>query len=93
MTVIAMQPAADYEMPLDALQTVAESAGLQWVGSDPDKIESARAAMAAEPTPARVPREVQSKTLIEEGPLVLVETKKDLSQFRLPFEKQSPPPA
>ena len=43
-------------------------------------------AMAATPQPARVPREVKPVVLPEEGPLVLVETRKNLSQVKLPFE-------
>jgi ribonuclease E len=33
-----------------------------------------------------VPRERKPPIAIDEGPLVLVETRKDLSQVRLPFE-------
>ena len=80
----------DYEMPLASLQSVAESAGLQWVGSDPQKIEAAQAALAAEPAPARVVREAKPQAQVDDGPLVLVETKKDLSQVRLPFENTPP---
>ena len=50
------------------------------------KLELARA-MAAEPKPVHVPRERQPVVVIDEGPLVLVETRKDLSQFKLPFEQ------
>ena len=39
-----------------------------------------------EPAPVRVPRERKAPVVVDEGPLVLVETKKDLSQFKLPFE-------
>jgi len=38
-----------------------------------------------------VPREIKPVALIDEGPLVLVETRKDLSQIRLPFEAGQPP--
>jgi ribonuclease E len=65
---------------------LAASAGLQWVNSDPEKIAAVQAAMAAEPAPIRVPREPRRHRLADEGPLVLVETKKDLSQLKLPFE-------
>jgi ribonuclease E len=37
-----------------------------------------------------VPREIRKVEPVDEGPLVLVETKKDLSQVRLPFETQTP---
>jgi ribonuclease E len=78
--------AEPYALPIDSLAAVAESAGLQWVNSDAGKIEAARAAMAAIPAPARVPREIVVPPAVDEGPLVMVETKKDLAQVRLPFE-------
>jgi ribonuclease E len=46
--------------------------------------------MAAMPAPIHMPREIRRVELPDEGPLVLVETKKDLSQVRLPFENQAP---
>jgi ribonuclease E len=70
----------------DQLQAVAETAGLQWVGSDPAKIQAAREAMALEPEPLHVPREPKPVEVPDEGPLVLVETRKDLSQYKLPFD-------
>jgi ribonuclease E len=79
-------PVEKFVLPLDSLQAVAESAGLQWVNSDAEKIRAVQAAMAAEPKPAHVPRERKPLERIDEGPLVLVETRKDLTQFKLPFE-------
>ena len=47
--------------------------------------------VAAKPVPvARVPKPVVA---IDDGPLVLVETRRDLSQVKLPFEVQDTPPA
>ncbi|MDQ2926591.1 MAG: hypothetical protein M3R22_00270, partial [Pseudomonadota bacterium] len=80
----------DYVLPIDSLEAVAEGAGLQWVNSDADKIRAAQAAMASAPTAAHVPREIRRAEPIDQGPLVLVETRKDLSQVRLPFETQTP---
>ena len=77
-----------YVLPTDALASLAETAGLQWVQSDGDKISAVRAAMAAEPAPVRVPREPRRHVVTDDGPLVLVETRKDLSQLKLPFEQQ-----
>jgi ribonuclease E len=74
-------------LPMDALQAVAQDAGLEWVNSDAEKIRAVQAAIAAEPKPAHVPRERQPAAVLDEGPLVLVETRKDLSQITLPFEK------
>jgi len=79
-------PVPAFVLPIDSLQSVAESAGLQWVNSDVEKIRAVQAAMASEPAPAHVPREPKPVAVIDEGPLVLVETRKDLSQIKLPFE-------
>jgi len=45
-------------------------------------------AIAAEPKPVHVPRERPPLVEIDEGPLVLVETRKDLAQITLPFEQR-----
>jgi ribonuclease E len=37
-----------------------------------------------------VPRTPRPRVVIDDGPLVLVETRKDLSQLKLPFEQQAP---
>lgn len=84
--VTPMAVAEPFVLPMDQLQGVAETAGLQWVNSDAEKMRAAREAMASEPAPARVPRDVKAVAAVDDGPLVLVETRKDLSQFKLPFE-------
>lgn len=73
-------------LPLAQLHQIAEGAGLQWVNSDSEKIAAAQAAIAAQPKPVHVPRERKPVVVVDEGPLVLVETRKDLSQMKLPFE-------
>ena len=87
---LAATPAAKAAEPFvlnaDQLNAVAEASGLQWVGSDRAKILAAQEAMAREPKPAHVPREAKPVAAVDTGPLVLVETRKDLSQFKLPFE-------
>ena len=80
-----------FALPMDALHQIAEGSGLQWVNSDSEKIRAAQAAMAAEPAPVRVPRERPPAVAIDQGPLVLVETRKDLSQIKLPFETAATP--
>lgn len=75
-----------YDLPTVDLGAMAASAGLEWVQSDADKIAAVHAAMAAEPAAIRLPREPRRPVLSDDGPLVLVETKKDLSQLKLPFE-------
>jgi ribonuclease E len=82
----APERAEPFVLPMNSLQAVAEAAGLQWVNSDADKIRAVQSAMAAEPAPAHVPRERKPVENADTGPLVLVETRKDLSQFKLPFE-------
>jgi ribonuclease E len=86
---VASAPAAvhaPFVLPTEQLQSVAESAGLQWVNSDVEKIRAVQEAMAREPKPVHVPREPKPLEAVDEGPLVLVETRKDLSQIKLPFE-------
>jgi ribonuclease E len=94
----AAQPAANglpkvrpFELPVTDLVQVAEGSGLQWVNSDAEKIAAAQAAMAAEPKPVRVPRERPPVVVVDEGPLVLVETRRDLTEMKLPFEQRSLP--
>jgi ribonuclease E len=82
-----------YHLPTDALQSLAADAGLEWINSDAEKIRQVQAAMAAEPTPVRQPREPRRAVMVDEGPLVLVETRKDLSQLKLPFDSQAQAPA
>jgi ribonuclease E len=92
VTVVAPPPPAPapvveaFKLPLGELQAIAEGAGLQWVNSDADKIAAVQAAIAAEPAPAPLGREPAPVVVVDEGPLVLVETRKDLSQVKLPFE-------
>jgi ribonuclease E len=78
-----------FVLPAADLQAVASAAGLEWVNSDADKVAAAQAAMAAQPKPVHVPREPRPVVVVDEGPLVLVETRKDLSQIKLPFEQSS----
>jgi ribonuclease E len=77
-----------YVLATSHLSDMASAAGLQWVQSDADKISAVQAAMAAEPKPVHVPREPRHHVLEDVGPLVLVETRKDLSQLKLPFDQQ-----
>jgi ribonuclease E len=78
-----------YVLAIDDLNGIADSAGLIWVNSDAGKIRAVQEAIAAEPQPVRVPRERPSRVVVDEGPLVLVETRKDLSQITLPFDRNA----
>ncbi len=84
-----MPKVTSFELPLNDLAQVAQGSGLSWVNSDPAKIAAVQAAIAAEPKPVRVPRERPPAAPITEGPLVLVETKRDLRNMNLPFEEKS----
>ncbi len=79
-----------FVLPVDDLSQVAQASGLSWVNSDAEKIKVAQAAIAAQPQPIHVPREPASRVVIDEGPLVLVETRRDLRNMTLPFEQQAP---
>ena len=68
------------------MQALASSAGLEWVNSDPARVSAIQAAIAAEPRPIHVPRERPPLVVLDEGPLVLVETRKDLGAMGLPFQ-------
>jgi len=76
-----------YELPVDAMQQVASSSGLQWVNSDASKVAAVQAAIAAEPAPVRVPRARPPVPTPDEGPLVLVETHRNLRDMPLPFDQ------
>ncbi|MBU6438117.1 MAG: hypothetical protein KGQ77_11365 [Betaproteobacteria bacterium] len=68
-----------YQLPLGDLATVAAQAGMEWVQSDLQKVQAVQAALAATPKPIALPRERKPAVAVDDGPLVLVETRKDLS--------------
>jgi len=77
---------APFTLPLPELEALAAQAGLQWVQSDPARIEQARAASAALVPAPQQPRQPKPVQLPDDGPLVLVETRRDLRQLVLPHE-------
>ncbi|WP_024537475.1 Rne/Rng family ribonuclease [Comamonas badia] len=87
----AEPPAAPAEqafvLQVQALADTALASGLTWVQSDAGKVSAVQAAIAAEPQPIHVPRERPAPAAIDEGPLVLVETRRDLRQVQLPFDQ------
>ena len=85
----ALPKVQSYDLPMQDLARVAESSGLQWINSDAAKIAEANAAMAAEARPIVVTRERPAKVAVEQAPLVLVETRRDLGNMPLPFEKSA----
>lgn len=86
-----MPKVQSYDLPLQDLSQVAQASGLQWVNSNASKIAEVQAAIAAEAKPAHVPRERPPVVVSNEGPLVLVETKRDLGNMTLPFEQAAAP--
>ncbi len=78
-----------FELPVSQLVQMAEGSGLQWVNSDAQRVATVQAAIAAEPKPVHVPRERPPVVVVDEGPLVLVETRRDLREMNLPFEQNA----
>jgi ribonuclease E len=74
---------------MEQLQQVASSNGLEWINSNPERVAMIQAAIAAEPRPVHVPRERPPAVVMDEGPLVLVETKRDLGQMPMPFDNSA----
>ena len=74
-------------LDIAALNGMVATAGLEWVHSDASKVAAAQAAMAAAPKPVHVPRERPPAVVIDNTPLILVETRKDLSSVKLPFDQ------
>jgi ribonuclease E len=89
VAVVSMPAVTSYALPVSDLAQVATTSGLQWVGSDASKIAAAQASIAAEQAnaPVHVPRERPAAVAVEAASLVLVETKRDLRDMTLPFEK------
>lgn len=78
-----------FVLPVDDLAQVAQNCGLSWINSDGDKINAAQAAIAAQPKAIHIPRQRPAAPVIDEAPLVLVETKRDLRAMTLPFEQSA----
>lgn len=84
----SMPKVGSYALPEGDLQQLADHAGLQWVQTDADKAAAVQAAIAAEPRPVHIPREQPAPIVLDDTPLVLVETRQDLrTTAALPFEQ------
>ena len=77
---------APFLLPTDSLSRLVAQAGLEWVQSDAEKIRQAQEAISQAPPSVRIPREPKPMIIEDSGPLVLVETRRDLSQIKLPFD-------
>jgi ribonuclease E len=86
----SMPKVSSYALPQQDLVQVAQGSGLQWVNTNADSVAKVQAAIAAEPVAVHVPRERPPVVSQDSGPLVLVETKRDLRNMTLPFEENSP---
>ncbi len=86
-TAAGLPKVSAFALPVPDLEKIAQDSGLQWVNSDANKIAQVQAAIAAEPKPVHVPRERPPVIQVQEGPLVLVETRRDLRDLKLPFEE------
>ena len=75
-----------YDLPVSELEGLAHASSLEWVQSNPSRVAEVQAAIAAEPKPVHVPRERPPLVVLDEGPLILVETRRDLQQLAMPFE-------
>jgi ribonuclease E len=75
-----------FVLPVAQLQSELLSAGLEWVNSDAHKIRAAQELMAQEAPASHVPRERKPLARAADGPLIMVETRKDLRHVKLPFE-------
>lgn len=74
-----------YSMQTEELQKVLEQSGLDWIHSDAERVAAIQAEIAAEPKPVHVPRERPPAPVLDDEPLVLVETRKELAQMQYPF--------
>ncbi|NIC43024.1 Rne/Rng family ribonuclease [Aquabacterium sp. A08] len=75
-----------FTLSVSALEQIAREAGLEWIQSDAARVAQVQADIAAEPQPVHVPREPKPVVRLDDGPLVLVETRRDLRTVTLPFE-------
>ena len=81
-----MPKVGTFTLPVAELTATATGAGLEWVESNAEKVQQAQAAIAATPTPVHVPRERAPLVQMDEGPLILVETRTDLAKRQYPFD-------
>ena len=83
-TARALPKVQHFELPEAQLALLAEGSGLQWINSDPQRVAQLQEAMANEPAPIHVPRERPPAPMLDDGPLVLVETRRDLRNVKVP---------
>jgi ribonuclease E len=79
----SMPKVTHFELPVQHLEQIAQSSGLSWVNSNPERIAHVQQIIASEPKPVHVPRPRPPVVVLNEGPLILVETRKDLSNVNV----------
>jgi ribonuclease E len=77
-----------YQLNLGQLNSMAQAAGMEWVQSDAEKVQAVQAALAATPKPIVLPRERKPAVVVDDGPLVLVETRRDLTALAVQMQQQ-----
>ncbi len=70
-----------FDLPVSQLIEMSKSSGLEWVNSNPERVAHVQMIIASEPKPVHVPRERPPIVELDEGPLILVETRKDLTKL------------
>ena len=81
-----MPKVGTFVLPVADLAATATGAGLEWVESNAEKVQQAQAAIAAAPAAVHIPRERPAPVQLDEGPLILVETRTDLAKRQYPFD-------
>jgi ribonuclease E len=80
----AVEEPAPESLPIADLNAVVQAAGLQWVQSDPIRVEQAQRTLRQMIVPKQAPRQRKPLALADEGPLMLVETRKALPTLNIP---------
>ncbi len=80
---VAAPAVKPFVLPIAELDTVATVAGMSWVQSDASKVSAVQTALAEMPKPVHTPRAPKAAVEADNSPLVMVETKKDLSEHPL----------
>lgn len=74
------QTTKPYELPTKNLENIAQQVGLQWVVTNPERVQEIQASIQSAAKP-RLGREMKPSTIIADEPLVLVETQKTLPNW------------
>ena len=70
-----------FDLPVSELIEMSKSSGLEWVNSNPERVAHVQMIIASEPKTVHVPRQRPPIVEFDDGPLILVETRKDLAKL------------